>query len=102
MAYQERRIIGIAPATGWYAVYALDEPDENGRLYVSYPLALWALVESNGSTFVDGIDMWGTDAAFGLCLCSESSNFLGYATEDTFDHQFWTNIAREFLKNRQV
>ena len=56
----------IIPADGWCAVFAQSEPDEFGRHYHIEPLAVWALVEEGGFTYVAGlagsdmVDAWRT------------------------------------------
>jgi len=95
---RKKRILTIVPATGWYAVYALEEPDEDGRLYTRHPLAVWALVEEDGLTYVDGIDMAFVGAT-GLELCSDAPSFLGYDTQETFDHGFWTREAEGYRRH---
>lgn len=65
----------IAPADGWVALFHRNEPDETGRYFFTDSLAVWVLIERDGSAFVGGLcgsHMHEEPWRFG--------NFLTYAT----------------------
>lgn len=72
VARQARPIVKqIVPADGWCAVFAQSETDESGRHYYTEPVAVWALVEEGGYTYVTGLA--GSDIADAWCVWENPS-----------------------------
>jgi len=79
----KRKVIQIIPADGWFARYtdaSQDSPDN------VYPLACWALVESEtGERWVEGMD----SASDGIALAPDTTNFIEYVHTSEIQGETW-------------
>lgn len=88
----------IIPADGWCAVFAQSEPDEFGRYYYTEPVAVWALVEEGGYTYVAGLagaDMvdawrtWESPSLIDYVQTKDLNRLSGYLNEQA---QAWVRL----------
>lgn len=100
----KRKLISIAPASGWVAVFAQEKPTKSGWHFSTDLVVLWGVIETDEDSFIVGYAEGDLAEYKGPWAdCTECANFLCFAKEEWVqkEPEKYEQMALEYLEREK-